>query len=131
MDDLDKLASDFVAGGCEPDGTELGDSEGAAAHEHGHDQPAPTHGHGETVRRFTHRGHRVEIVTHYEVKIDGKPWERHLGVLNDGSVVYHGLPQYAVPSAVDLIRTVIDYQEGTPEDLRAAFRAAQEEEEEG
>jgi hypothetical protein len=86
-----------------------------------------THGHGDTVRRFRHRGHDVEIVTHYDVTIDGKPWERHLGVLNDGSVVYHGLPQYAVPSAVDMIRTVIDYQEDTPEDLRAAFRAAQEE----
>jgi hypothetical protein len=32
-----------------------------------------------------------------------------------------------VPSAVDLIRTVIDYEEDAPEDLRAAFRAAQEE----
>jgi hypothetical protein len=49
-------------------------------------------------------------------------------VLDDGSVIYHGLPQYAVPSAVDLIRTVIDYEEDTPEDLRAAFRAAREEE---
>jgi hypothetical protein len=43
-------------------------------------------------------------------------------------VTYHGLPQYAIPSAVDLIRTVIDYDEDTPEELRAAFRAAQEEE---
>jgi hypothetical protein len=126
MADLDKLAADFVAGGCEPVDTEPADSE-SAAHHPGEDGPARSHGHGDTVRRFRHRGHDVEIVTHYDVTIDGKPWERHLGVLNDGSVVYHGLPQYAVPSAVDLIRTVIDYQEDTPEDLRAAFRAAQEE----
>ena len=125
MDDLDKLAADFVAGGCEPADTELADSE-SAAHHHGEDGPARTHGHGDTGR-FRHRGHDVEIVTHYDVTIDGKPWERHLGVLNDGSVFYHGLPQYAVPSAVDLMRTVIDYQEDTPDDLRAAFRAAQEE----
>ena len=48
-------------------------------------------------------------------------------MLDDGSVTYHGLPQYAIPSAVDLIRKVIDYEEDTPEDLRAAFRAAREE----
>jgi hypothetical protein len=126
MDDLDKLAADFVAGGLQPDGAQLGDP-GAAPHHHGDHPPTPTDSHGNTVRRFEHRGHAVTIVTHYEVTIDGKPWERHLGVLNNGSVVYHGLPQYAVPSAVDLIRTVIDYQEDTPEDLRAAFRAAQEE----
>ena len=59
--------------------------------------------------------------------IDGELWDRQVGVLDDGSVIYHGLPQYAVRSAVDLIRTVLDYQEDAPEDLRAAFRAAQEE----
>jgi hypothetical protein len=42
-------------------------------------------------------------------------------------VTYHGLPQYALPSAVELVRTVIDYEEDTPEDLRAALRAAREE----
>ena len=87
MADLDKLAADFVASGCEPVDTEPADSE-SAAHHHGEDGPARTHGHGDTVRRFRHRGHDVEIVTHYDVTIDSKPWERHLGVLNDGSVVY-------------------------------------------
>lgn len=126
MDDLDKLAADFAAGGFEPDGAELeGDP---PTHGHGHDHPAPAHGHGEGVRRFTHRGHEVEIVTRYEVTIDGEPWNQHLEVLDDGSVSYHGLPQYAIPSAVGLIRTVIDYVEDAPEDLREAFRAAQQEE---
>ena len=126
MEDLDKLAADFAAGGFEPDGAELEDDPSAHSHGHGH---GGGHGHGEGVRRFTYRGHEVEVVTHYEVTIDGQPWAGHLEVLDDGSVTYHGLPQYAIPSALDLVRTVIDYQEDAPEDLRAAFRAAREEEE--
>jgi hypothetical protein len=123
MEELDRLGAEFAARGFEPDGAEIAHD----GHDHGQE---PTHGHGAAVRRFTHRGHDVEIVTHYAVTIDGRAWDRHLGVLDDGSVTYHGLPQYAVPSAVDLLRAVIDYQEDAPEDLRAAFRAAQEEEEE-
>ena len=65
MEDLDKLAADFVAGGCEPADIE---SAGTASH-HGEDGPARTHGDGDTVRRFRHRGHDVEIVTHYDVTI--------------------------------------------------------------
>jgi hypothetical protein len=129
MEDLDKLAADFAARGYDADGAELEKDQHAAGHGHGDDQPAATHGHGEGVRRFTHRGHAVEIVTRYEVAIDREPWDQHLEVLDDGSVTYHGLPQYAVPSALDLVRKVIDYQEDAPEDLRAAFRAAREEEE--
>jgi hypothetical protein len=129
MEDLDKLAADFAARGYEADGVELEKDQPAATTGHDHDQPAATHGHAEGVRRFTHRGHEVEIVTRYEVMIDGELWDQHVEVLDDGSVTYHGLPQYAVPSAVDLIRKLIDYQEDAPEDLRAAFRAAREEEE--
>jgi len=121
MEELDRLAEAFAARGFEPDGAELAH----AGHDDDHEAGL---GHGSAVRRFEHRGHRVEIVTHYEVTIDGKPWDRHLGVLDNGSVTYHGLPQYAVPSAVDLIRAVIDYEEDAPDDLRAAFRAAQGEE---
>jgi hypothetical protein len=119
MEELDRLAADFAARDHEPDGAALdGDGHG----DHGQ------HAHGEGVRRFEYRGHQVEIATSYEVTIDGEPWGGHVEALNDGTVAYHGLPQYAVPSAVDLIRTVIDYEEDAPEDLRTAFRAAQEEE---
>ncbi|HEX2212039.1 MAG TPA: hypothetical protein VHH12_00950 [Mycobacterium sp.] len=128
MEDLDKLAADFAARGYEPEGAELQHDEPLAGDIHGHHQPAATHGHGTGVRRFTYRGREVEIVTRYEVTIDGEPWNQHLEVLQDGSITYHGLPQYAVPSAVDLIQRVIDYEEDAPEDLRAAFRAAREEE---
>jgi hypothetical protein len=127
MEDLDKLAADFAARGYEPDGAELETDGPPAAHGQGHHHPVPTHQHGGGVRRFAHRGHDVEIVTRYEVTIDGDPWDQHVEVLQDGSVTYHGLPQYALPSAVDLIRKVIDDEEDTPEDLRAAARAAREE----
>ncbi len=127
MEQLDKLAADFAARGYEPEGAELEHDQPPTGDPHGHAQPAATHGHGTGVRRFTHRGHQVEIVTRYEVLIDGEPWNQHVEVLSDGAVTYHGLPQYAVPSAVDLIRRVIDYEEDAPEDLRAAFRAAREE----
>ena len=132
MEELDKLAADFADRGYAADGAELEDAGDAPphGHGHGHGEPAPTHGHGEGVRRFTHRGHEVEIVTRYQVTIDGELWDQHLAVLPDGSVTYHGLPQYAVASAVDLIRTVIDYGYEVPDDLREAFRAAQAEEEE-
>src|SRR4051812_25918735 len=128
MEELDRLAAEFGARGYEPDGAEVDaprDAAGHHAHDHG-ETPAP-HAHGSLVRRFTHRGHEVAIATHYEISIDGRPWQGHLGVLDDGSVVYHGLPQYVVPSAVDLLRTLLDYDEDAPEGLREALRAAREE----
>ena len=127
MEELDKLAADFADRGYAADGAQLEDGPVAPPHGHGHGLPAPTHGHGGGVRRFTHRGHEVEIVTRYQVTIDGEAWDQHLEVLPDGSVTYHGLPQYAVASAVELIRTVIDYGYEVPDDLREAFRAAREE----
>lgn len=127
MEDLDKLAADFAARGYEPEGAELEHDGTASGDTYGHEPPAAGHGHGTGVRRFTYRGHDVEIVTRYEVLIDGEPWDQHVEVLQDGSVTYHGLPQYALPSAVDLIRRLIDYDEDAPDDLRAEFRAAREE----
>ena len=127
MEDLDKLAADFAARGYQAEGAELEHDETAPGGAHGHEPPAAAHGHGTGVRRFTYRGHDVEIVTRYEVRIDGEPWNQHVEVLQDGSVTYHGLPQYALPSAVDLIRRLIDYDEDAPDDLRAEFRAAREE----
>ena len=125
MEELDRLAADFAARGYEAGGADLPDEPGHGGHGHGHGEDR-AHGHG-GVRRFTHRGHEVEIATHYRVTIDGEPWDQHLAVLPDGSVTYHGLPQYATASAVELLRTVIDYGYELPEDLREAFRAAREE----
>lgn len=75
---------------------------------------ATAHGdHGDgvstTVRTAEHRGHRIRIETTYKVTVDGRPLRGPLEVGADGSVHYHGLPQYVVPSAVDMVRLAIDY----------------------
>jgi hypothetical protein len=52
---------------------------------------------------------------------------RHVEVLGDGRVHYHGLPQYALPSAVDMVRRVIDYFGSKPpvkDELNAGIEEA-------
>jgi hypothetical protein len=118
VEELDSLIRDFAESGYQPSGAEIEDD-----HPDEHD-----HGHGAdgSVRRFEYRGHEVEIVTHYEVTIDGEPWPGQIAVQLDGTVTYHGLPQYVVPSAVDLVRGVIDTSYEAPPDVLDAIRAAQE-----
>jgi hypothetical protein len=62
-----------------------------------------------SVRTATHRGHEIRVETTYRVTIDGVPLDGGLDVLNNGAVHYHGLPQYAVASALDMLRLVIDH----------------------
>ncbi|MDP9239131.1 MAG: hypothetical protein M3O55_00595 [Actinomycetota bacterium] len=81
--------------------------EQAGHHHGGHDHGDP--GAATSVREATHDGHRIRIETTYKITIDGKPLEGHMEVLDNGSVHYHGLPNYAVPSAVDLVKLVIDH----------------------
>jgi len=113
---LDALIARFAEGGYAPSGAEIAD-----------DDPHGSHGHDDSVRRFEYRGHAVEIVTHYEVRIDGAPWEQPIHVQKDGTVMYHGLPQYVVPSAVELIQGVIDHGYEAPAEIREAIRAARAE----
>jgi hypothetical protein len=113
--ELDALIQRFVESGHAT--TDSLDEHGG--HDHGH-------GHGDAVRRFEYRGHTVEIATHYEVVIDGRPWKGHLAAQDDGTVTYHGLPQYAVASAVGLLQAVIDTTYEAPEAVRAAIEAARE-----
>lgn len=119
-DPLGELLSKFVADGCLPDGAEIDDVE-ASSHGEGH------HGHsgGESVRVVQYRGHEIRVKTHYEVTIDGEPWQRPMQVMPDGSVVSHALPQYVVPSALDLVRAVIDQGYEAPAEIRAAVARAE------
>jgi hypothetical protein len=113
---LDELIRRFAEGGCAPTGADI------------EDDPHDGHAHATdgSVREFTHRGHAVSVVTRYDVTIDGERWDQQIQVQNDGNVTYHGLPQYVVPSAVDLVRGVIDHSYEAPEEIRSAIRAAQE-----
>lgn len=74
----------------------------------------PHHGGGEpgvtrTVRTATYRGREIRIETTYRVTIDGEPLPGMLEVLDNGLVHYHGLPQYALPSAMQMLERVVDY----------------------
>src|SRR5688500_14311108 len=66
------------------------------------------HDHGSSLREDHHKGHHIVIKTTYEVTIDGKKFAPPLGVSNAGIVEYHGMPNIGFPSAVDLIKCIID-----------------------
>ena len=69
---------------------------------------SPGHDHGPSVREDHHKGHHIVIKTTYEVTVDGKKFTAPLGVSNAGMVQYHGIPNVSFPSAVDLIKCIID-----------------------
>jgi hypothetical protein len=73
-----------------------------------------------TVRNDVYRGHEIVVRTTYEIEVDGEPLGGHFGVDTSGQVHYHGLPNYSVGSAVDLVRQVID---AFPDDFPAGGHA--------
>ncbi len=82
-----------------------------SVHGHGghHGEGGPAAGGLTSVRTAHHKGHEIRIETTYNVTIDGRKLDTGLEVLDNGTVHYHGLPQYAVPSAVELVKRIIDY----------------------
>jgi hypothetical protein len=73
--------------------------------------PLPDHAHAgphETVREATYRGHHIVVRTTYAIEVDGRPVEGHLGVTDDGRVHYHPVPNLAFPSAIDMVKQLID-----------------------
>jgi hypothetical protein len=71
-----------------------------------------------SVRRVEHAGHRLEIHTHYRILIDGQEFPDPIHVADDGTVHYHGIPQYSAPSAVDLVKVIAErLDEGEPPPL--------------
>lgn len=71
----------------------------------------------ETVREDEYRGHRIVIRTSYQIEVDGRQLTGHLGVTNDGRVRYHAVPNLSFPSAVAMVRRLID---AFPDDFPAA-----------
>ena len=78
-------------------------------------------GHPVSVRRAEHAGHTIEIETTYRILIDGVEFPDPIHVENDGSVRYHGLPQYSSPSAIELMKRVVERMaDGEPPPLVGA-----------
>jgi hypothetical protein len=85
-------------------------------------RPEQTHdGAPRRVREDDFNGHRIVITTTYEITVDHKPLNVHIGLANDGSAHCHGLPAYQFLSVVDLVRTLIEY---FPEDFPPAGAAS-------
>jgi hypothetical protein len=61
-----------------------------------------------STRKAVYRGRDIRVRTTYRIEIDGKPLTMHTYVLDDGTVHCHGLPNYSFPSALDLVRALID-----------------------
>jgi len=61
-----------------------------------------------SVREATYKGHRIRVVTTYEISIDDRPVSGHLLLDNDGSVHYHAIPNQQFPSLIDMVERIID-----------------------
>lgn len=70
-----------------------------------------------SIRQTKHKGKQIIIKTDYEITIDGKLFENHLMVDDKGRVHCHGLPNYAYPSMLDLIKRLIDAELEQSEDI--------------
>ena len=67
------------------------------------------HGHGiETIREDDYKGHHIVVRTRYEIEVDGKPITGHMALTNDGRIHYHAVPNVSFPSAIALVRQLID-----------------------
>jgi len=64
--------------------------------------------HDKSVRTFSHKGHEISISTIYQIKIDRRVVHLPLLVSQDGRVQSHAIPNYSLPSAVDVVKTIID-----------------------
>lgn len=60
------------------------------------------------VREAEYRGHRIEVRTSYAITVDGRPFDIHVVVDNEGRVFYHGLPTRDFASVIDLVEKAID-----------------------
>ena len=70
-----------------------------------------------TEREDQYCGKRIVVRTTYEITVDGRHLDAHMLVMDDGSVHYHGLPNYSFRSAMEMVRYAIDSElKDPPED---------------
>ena len=77
----------------------------------GHDPSHPTDGDKHllrSVRQKHYAGHDVELITTYELRIDGRNVTIHAHVDDDGQLRCHSTPYVSYGSALDLICALID-----------------------
>jgi hypothetical protein len=67
-----------------------------------------THTREPSVREEAYRGHRIKVVTSYEITIDGQLVEGHLNIGNNGAVHYHAIPNQEFPSMIGMVEHIID-----------------------
>ena len=60
------------------------------------------------VREAEYRGHRIQVRTSYAITVDGRPFDIHVVVDNEGRVFYHGLPTRDFPSVIALVEKAIE-----------------------
>ncbi|MFI8459978.1 hypothetical protein [Kitasatospora sp. NPDC085464] len=81
--------------------------------------PAPGHmgtdhhpGRSSSVRTAEYEGHRIRVVTTYDITVDDRPLPAGLDVDDDGVLSCHGLPAYQFYSAVDTVKALIRHFPG-------------------
>ena len=74
----------------------------------------------ETLREDEYEGHQISIRTIYRIEVDGKTLWVPLGLDNDGQLHCHSLPNYQSPSAVDMVKRLID---NFPDDFKPRRKA--------
>lgn len=82
----------------------------AALREHKDDLALLHHTHppSPSVREETYQGHRIRVVTSYDITVDGKPITGHLLISNAGTVHYHAIPNQEFDSMVEMVKRIID-----------------------
>lgn len=73
----------------------------------------PEHKHQEefaTLRESCYRGKEIRIETTYKIMVDDQPFTVHTSVSNDGSVHCHSLPNYSFPSAMEMLKHIVDHR---------------------
>jgi len=66
------------------------------------------HRHSVVTREAEYKGHHIWVQTTYQASVDGKSLMGHLGVTDAGDVHYHPIPNLSLPSAIDLVKKIID-----------------------
>jgi hypothetical protein len=86
--------------------------------------PHPHHHHEdggsiESLREDEYKGHQISIRTTYRIQVDGKTLWAPLGLDNGGQLHCHSLPNYQSPSAIEMVKRLID---NFPDDFKVQRR---------